>query len=164
MSAVAPADARRARSGVAQIVAAWLPVLAWLGVIWCLSSDRFSKDVTAGWWTASPTVAALDMSPQTIDTANVILRKTAHFVEYAVLSMLGYRALGATATRRRRGVQLFGAVLLAMACSAVDEWRQANTLTRTGSPWDAVLDGCGAIAGALLGGWSLYWRSARRRA
>lgn len=174
---LAPYDEASRRSGAAhsaipdsrpapskQAVRAWAALLAWIGLIGWLSSDRFSDEVTASWLMATPGVAALGLPPAAVDAANLILRKSAHFVEYAVLTMLAYRAFGATASRLHRHRQLLGALLLALVCAGLDEWHQATTVTRTGSARDVALDGAGALAGALAGGLYLYRRSARASA
>jgi VanZ family protein len=140
-------------------LAAWGPVVLWLGVIAWLSGEGFSDEQTAAWLVGMPLFDALGIPPALIDTANLILRKTAHFVEYATLSMLTYRALGHGSVPRPRRVRLAGALILALVCATLDELHQATTLTRTGTPRDVVLDGLGAAAGALVGGLLLFRRS-----
>ena len=141
--------------------AAWAPVVGWVALIAWLSGDGFSDEQTAVWLAGAPFVSSLGLSPAHIDTANLILRKTAHFVEYAILAMLAYRALGTSATPRSRGARLLGAVLIAVGCATLDELHQSVTLTRTGRPRDVLIDGLGAFAGALAGGWYLFRRRPR---
>jgi VanZ family protein len=134
-----------------------------MGIIAWLSGDGFSDERTAAWLTGTPLVGLLGVPPALIDTANLILRKSAHFVEYATLSMLTYRALGMGAAGRSRWARLCGAVALAIACAAVDEMHQATTLSRTGTPRDVLLDSLGAAAGALAGGLVLFRRGRPHR-
>jgi len=157
-----PASAM-ARPGAARLVSAWLPVVLWVGVITWLSGDRFSDERTAWWLLRVPFVAALGLPPAVVDVANLILRKTAHFVEYAALSMLTYRALGFNDPAPPRRARLLWALALAVACAIGDELHQATTWTRTGSPKDVLLDGLGAFAGALTGAAYLYRRRVARR-
>lgn len=133
--------------------------MLWLGVIAWLSGEGFSDEQTAAWLVGTPFFDALGIPPALIDTANLILRKTAHFVEYATLSMLTYRALGHGAVPRPRRVRLVGAVAVALMVATLDELHQATTLTRTGAPRDVLLDGLGAAAGALAGGLLLFRRA-----
>jgi VanZ family protein len=151
------------RPTMAARVAAWGPVILWLGLIGWLSGDGFSDEQTAAWLTEIPFLAALGLPPQMVDSLNLILRKSAHFVEYAVLSMLTYRALGVSAAPRQRAARLTGALALALSVAVLDELHQGTTQTRTGSPRDVLLDSVGAVAGALLGGLSLYRRDVRPR-
>lgn len=126
-------------------------VIAWIAVIAVLSGDAFSDSQTAAWLAGAPFISSLGLPPALIDTANLILRKTTHFVEYAILALLTYRALGLGGAARSRRARLIGALLLAVACAALDEWHQTTTLTRTGQFRDVVLDASGALAGAVVG-------------
>jgi VanZ family protein len=144
--------------GLVRQLAAWGPVVLWMAVIAWLSGDQFSDRQTAAWLAGVPFVAALGLSPAAIDTANLILRKSAHFVEYAALATLTYRALGVGATRRSRWARLLGALLLAVGFASLDEVHQRFTLTRTGTARDVVVDALGATAGALVGGLLLVRR------
>lgn len=149
---------RLQRAGAGALLAAWGPVVLWMGVIFWLSGDRFSDEHTAAWLTRLPLLRALGLSPAMVETANLIVRKCAHFVEYAVLSMLAYRAFRVSSAAAPHRA-LTGAILLALSCSVVDELHQATTLTRFGSLKDVVLDGVGTLAGALAGAAVLYRRT-----
>lgn len=146
-----------ARSGASGIVAAWLPVVLWMGLITWLSGDRFSDQQTAAWLTRRSGVALLGLSPDMLEVANVILRKTAHLVEYAVLGMLIYRALGG-AWRRTPWARVRWAVGLAASCAMFDEVHQTLTATRTGTPKDVLIDTLGALLGTLLAATVVYGR------
>ena len=135
-------------------------MICWIAVIAWLSGERFSDEQTAAWLAGAPFVASLGVPPSLIDTANLILRKTTHFVEYATLALLTYRALGMGATPRSHRARVLGAVVLAVVCATLDEWHQTMTLTRTGRVHDVVLDAMGALAGAFAGVWAWQWREA----
>jgi VanZ family protein len=149
------------RARIPALVVAWGPVALWMAVISVLSSDRFSDVNTAVWFSAVPLVGAL-MPPHAIELGNFIVRKCAHFVEYAILSMLTFRAVRAT-WPRVTGARLAGAaVVVAVLCAGLDELHQYfGTLTRSGSPRDVLLDAFGATAGALVGASYLYRRARR---
>ena len=140
-----------ARPNLIAMVSAWAPVIGWVAVIFSLSSDQFSDVNTAAWLSAMPVVGALGIPPAVIEAGNLIVRKTAHFVEYAVLGMLILRALWAT--RKPRGSRLLTAAVAGAAlCATFDELRQYFlTTTRTGTVHDVLLDIVGASIGALLG-------------
>lgn len=159
--AAAPAGARPV--GLTAGVAAWGPVAVWLMVIFALSSDRFSDVNTAAWLSRLPIIGALGIPPAVIVAGNFIVRKCAHFVEYAALSMLTFRALHTTWPQLRSRQLLAVAVALAAACAGLDELRQhVWTPSRSGTPKDVVLDTLGACAGAVAGVTYLY--CGRRRA
>lgn len=138
-------------------------MIGWIAVIASLSGERFSDVQTAAWLAGAPFVASLGVAPTLIDTANLILRKSMHFVEYAILAVLTYRALGMGSMVRSRRERLLAAVLLAVGVAVVDEVHQTFTLTRTGRAHDVLLDAAGALSGALLAA-RAGWRGRSRRA
>jgi VanZ family protein len=153
------ADARR--PNLIAVVTAWGPVVVWVAVIFSLSSDQFSDVNTAAWLSAIPMVGALGIPPAAIEAGNFIVRKSAHFVEYALLGMLILRALRATWRPRGRR-ELAAAVAGAALCGSLDELRQHFfTATRTGTPHDVALDIVGALTGAIVGA-TYFYRHVRR--
>jgi len=105
----------------------WLPVVLWAAIILSAASDDFSEANTRGWVDQVPVEA-----PKLLNT---VIRKGGHIVGYAILGLLAWRA------RRSFGVALG----VALAVSIVDETLQSMTLTREGSPFDVLLDTCGAL-------------------
>jgi VanZ family protein len=149
---------------IGSLLAAWGPVVLWVGVIFWLSGDRFSDEHTAAWLTQFRLFEVLGLSPASIDLVNLIVRKSAHFVEYAVLSTLVYRAIGISIPGVAARRALLATVCLAMAIAAVDELRQTTMQGRTGSSRDVVIDGVGALVGALSGAGIVYRFGHRRPA
>ena len=79
---------------------------------------------------------------------NHIVRKGAHFWEYAISGFLACRALGV-----RPGEGLAGharAVALGVAIAAVDECIQLFVPNRAGMVEDVLLDACGVCFGVLV--------------
>lgn len=150
-----------AHTGAIAWLVGWGPVLGWLVVIAWLSGEGFSDEQTAAWLVGAPLLDALWIPPALVDTANLILRKSAHFVEYAILSMLTFRALGVGAGARPIRRRIAGALLLAVVCAALDEIHQATTVTRSGSPRDVLINGLGAAGGVLV---ARVFAARRRRA
>lgn len=109
----------------------WLPVLLWAAVILSAANDRFSDAQTGGWLER-----IFGRVPAEV---NVIVRKTAHVTEYAILALLAWRA------RRTFPTPLAIAIAVAIA----DETLQGMTIARTGSPKDVALDGLGAAVALL---------------
>jgi VanZ family protein len=100
----------------------FVPVILWAGLIFTFSSIP-SLGTGLGTW-------------------DLVLRKLAHFAEYAVLGALLLRAL--------RQAPL--AVLVGSAYAATDEVHQLFVSGRHGSPLDWLIDTAGVVAGvaALL--------------
>ena len=106
----------------------WLPVLLWAAVIFTFSSIP-SLGTGLGTW-------------------DLVLRKLAHAVVFAVLGALLYRAL------RREPL----AILLGSAYAITDEVHQIFTSGRHASPVDWLIDTLGVVAGVLL---SARWAASR---
>jgi VanZ family protein len=73
------------------------------------------------------------------------LRKSGHFLGYGALGLAWLRAWWITLPRFRF---LFDAELALVGTALVaswDEWHQTFLPNRTGSPWDVLLDCCGAL-------------------
>ena len=97
---------------------------------------------------------APDISEATIASIQLVVRKCAHLTEYAILAALLSRAFRQTQLRLGRALAI--SVLIAAVYAALDEFHQSFVASRTGSPWDVLID----CAGALAGVW-IYWRAIR---
>jgi len=112
---------------VTRAVAVWLPPFALMALIFALSSMP-SDDVDRG-------------------LAYYLLRKVAHFTEYALLLALWWRAL-----RTRLAVRTALALSLAITIgyAASDEIHQRSVEGRVGTPVDVAIDTAGALSAAAL--------------
>lgn len=125
----------------------WLPVVVWAAVIIQATGRRFDAPHTSGW------LAMLlgDVTPRTLHLINVTIRKMAHLTEYAILTLLSFRAV-----REGRGGFTLRWALIALAITvcvaSTDEFLQSFTPTRTSTPWDVALDTVGGTL-AMLGMW-----------
>ncbi|MDE6088820.1 MAG: VanZ family protein [Oscillospiraceae bacterium] len=79
------------------------------------------------------------------DGLTFIVRKAAHFTEYAVLGCLFYFDF-----HHQKAGFLF-AVLLTSAYACTDEFHQLFVFGRSGQLRDVVIDTCGGLCGALAG-------------
>jgi VanZ family protein len=101
------------------------------------------------------------MSEELLEHIHHVVRKTAHFVEYAVLGVLVWRTLhcdpafGSFSARR----QFWLALLCCMLYASTDEFHQSFVPTRQPAVLDVLLDTCGSACG-LLAIWGLRWRRA----
>lgn len=115
------------RSGDSWRAARWVPVLAWMGVIFFLSAQPDLPHPSTGW---------LDLA----------FSCGAHALVYAVLALLLAWALG---TDRRA---LLVALGLAVLYGLSDEFHQAFVPGRHPDPLDLMCDAAGA--GAALAAWA----------
>ncbi len=103
---------------------AWLPALAWAGLIFGLSAQpnlRFAED------------AGLDF----------VVRKAGHMGVFGILALLAWRGLGMTTPWRRPRTWLV-ALEATVAYAITDELHQGFVAGRHASPVDVGIDGAGA--------------------
>jgi VanZ family protein len=115
----------------------WLPPFALMAIIFLLSDQ---PHLNSG-----------------LGTLDLVLRKAAHFAEYALLCALWWRPLRTLMGARRAALL---ALAFASAYAALDEYHQTFVEGRSGSPVDWLIDTSGAALAAYL----LATRPARRRA
>lgn len=136
-----------------RLVIAWTLVVVWAAVIWILGGDQFSLAETSR--TISPWIEWLigDLDHATRYRIFLGIRKSAHFVEYAILAILTFRAALITAPRNQLATAAWVALFLVATLAGADEARQAFSNARTGSPTDVLIDVTGgsiAILGLVL--------------
>src|SRR5205809_1136160 len=126
----------------------WLPVVAWAGVIWTLSSGSFSGERTGT--VILPLLSTLfpSATPGQLVVVHEDIRKLAHFVEYLILSVLLYRALDVEPRGSLRAGVL--ALCLAGLYAGSDELHQWFVPGRGARVSDWLLDVSGAAAGQGL--------------
>lgn len=115
---------------VKKVIFYWLPPIAWMGLIFFLSSFH-QLQVTEDHW------------------QNLITRKAAHFLEYAVLSVLFYRAVRRT-TMVSKTKALFLSFFLTIFYAATDEYHQTFVNGRTGKFSDIGIDAIGVFSGTFF--------------
>jgi VanZ family protein len=95
------------------------------------------------------------MSEETIERVHHVIRKTAHFVEYALLGILAFRVtlFDPAFSASSRGRQLRLALLFCALYASTDEFHQKFVPTREPAVRDVCLDTCGSAFG-LLAFWS----------
>lgn len=104
----------------------WLTFILWLGVIYYFSS---LPDLRSGF--------ATDW--------DLLLRKAAHMVEFAILAVLGVRVYPESGNQGR--AILFG-IVAAFLFAVADEWHQSFVAGRLGSWRDVGVDSVGILLGA----------------
>jgi VanZ family protein len=126
----------------------WLPVLLWMSVIFIASSDLMSAERTSHFIGPFLRWFVPDISPETIASIQIVVRKCAHLVAYAILAALLHRALRQNI--RQLGRAALFAFLMAFTYASLDEFHQSFVASRTGSPWDVAIDCLGALVGLAV--------------
>jgi VanZ family protein len=127
----------------------WWPALAWAAIISLFSTGLFSGENTSRF--ILPILARLfpRASVEALAFVHFLIRKSGHFVEYFLFSLLVLR--GIRAGRREWRWTWAAAALAAAACYAgLDEFHQAFVPTRTASIYDVLLDSFGAAVAQLF--------------
>jgi VanZ family protein len=160
----------------------WLPAVIWASLILLASSDWFSAAHTRSMLEGFFHWLFPSWTPYSVYKAHLVVRKCAHFFEYAMLAILvmrGFagakapesgppergaeaplslrnagpsarstssRSLGMTSVK---GIAL-RVVLLCALVATIDEVHQHFVPSRTGSPYDVLLDAAGSTVAMLL--------------
>lgn len=130
----------------------WLAVLAMMCVTFLFGTDLFSAENTRPiirWIMRLLFGEGIDS--KTTGGGDGLLRKSAHFIEYALLAWLWFRALRGSRNGQWHWSWFFIALGVTVLWATIDELQQGYISTqRTGSPWDVLLDSCGALSALLL--------------
>ncbi|MGC1784002.1 MAG: VanZ family protein [Acidobacteriaceae bacterium] len=139
------------------LLSAWIPAAICVVLIAVSSSNTFSAENTSS--VLRPFVESiLGRFTNPVWTKLLYdIRKTAHFWGYGFVSVVFFRAWrmtfrlsraysAVTASLRAAAVALLSTLLL----SSSDEFHQSFLPRRTGSPFDVLLDMCGAITCHLI--------------
>src|SRR4051794_30933572 len=100
------------------IVSNWVPVIAWMLLIFAGSSDVPSVEHSSRF--LAPFLHWLDahISFATIAAVHLIIRKLGHFTEYAILAALLWRALRGTFVSTSAGIIAAGTFLITAGFAA----------------------------------------------
>lgn len=89
-----------------------------------------------------------------------IVRKTAHFAEYAVLAVLAARAFTSSTHGRLRRSWFVAALALVALVALLDEYHQSFNAARTGTVWDSLIDISGGATALVI---FSVWRMSKGR-
>ncbi|NOT46472.1 MAG: VanZ family protein [Acidobacteria bacterium] len=129
-------------------VYAYAPLFLWVGVILLLGSGPGSMTQTSR--IIGPLLEFFfpSASPETRLFIHAFVRKSAHFVEYALLAVLAVRAFTSSNTGIRHYRFILALILVAVVAST-DEINQSFQEARTSSPWDVLLDITGGLVALI---------------
>lgn len=146
----------------------WISVVAVCGLIFFFSSQTGEESSETSdrivRWVLSLLVHDFEaMAPfqqqSLFDTVSLVVRKLAHFSEFALLAFL-VRLLMHSYRLRLGGLWAW---LAASLYAVTDELHQMSVAARSPSPADVGIDSLGAAAGALLACLALWLLSRRRQ-
>lgn len=148
----------------------WLAVAVWMAVIFYLSGQTGNdsgglSEVIVRWFVGSVYrgFEALPLVRQTeiLDTWHTVIRKGAHFAEYAVLAALLANAIRSYAVAPR--LKWWLPVAVSAIYAVTDEVHQYFIPGRACRALDVGIDTCGAMFGAGVFAVGLYLIAKKRR-
>lgn len=117
----------------------WLPALAWAVLVFVFSTAAFSAERTGHILRPFLEWLVGEITNSSFALIQFLVRKSAHVVVYATLSALWFRAQRGPRSGWQPSWALF-ALLVSVLVSISDEFHQSFVPSRTGTPWDVVLD------------------------
>jgi VanZ family protein len=136
------------------------PLLVWMAFITFASTGEFSAANTSR--ILRPILLWLfpNLTPSEFAYTHYLIRKAAHFTEYAVFAFLAARALAGSSMRVLRRSWFIISLLLVISYALLDEYHQSLVVVRTASIYDSLIDIAGGLTALLL--YALWrWRKAK---
>ncbi len=120
----------------------WIPVILWGALIFTLSTSAFSAANTAK--VIDPIMRWLipGVGTAAVEVCHMLVRKAAHFTEYAILFWL--------LVRGPMKARPYLALMLCVVYALTDEGHQVFVPGRTASLYDVALDSTGALFSHFL--------------
>ena len=144
-------ERHRLKMSFRPLVKYWLPVIAWMVLIFLGSTDVLSGEHTSRFLVPFLRWLNPQISLSALVEIQFAIRKLGHLTEYAILAILVWRALRAGTVWTTKTSIVFGLTVLVCAIfAASDEFHQAFVPSRTSSPHDMMIDVCGALAGLMI--------------
>ncbi len=126
----------------------WLPLIAWMVVIFVFSTDTFSADNTGGLIKSVLRFLFPSMSVSQLHFWHGVIRKAGHVTEYAILGFLAWRVFVVQPWAGPKPKLFAVAFVLVFALS--DELHQMFVASRTGSLVDVGYDFMGGFITVMM--------------
>lgn len=143
----------------------WLPAIVWVALVATFSSSALGGAHTSTWMQKVLEIIGVNLTWPQFVVLHHLIRKSAHFTSYGILSVLLFRAFRGTGNPRRRWRMTWAlpALSIAFLVASSDEIHQSFTPGREGMWQDVALDMMGAtFAQIAIVVWSSH-RTLRRR-
>jgi VanZ family protein len=143
-------EERASRNSFTFWLNAWLPVALGVAVIVIESTEAFGSDHTSGplRWLFEHLFGPV--SDPRWEHLHHHIRKAGHFVGYGLIGLAWLRAWWMTLPHSRFIQDALLALLGTAMVASSDEFHQSMIPNRTGTPWDVLLDCCGAFVLQLM--------------
>lgn len=141
----------------------WIPTLLWLGVLALFSTDTFSAEHTGKILLKLLHLVYGNISVLGFERLHFLVRKSAHFFSYGLLSAFAFFSWRATLPELRQWSARWSglALLLTLAAGSSDEFHQTFVASRTPSVHDVMIDMAGAVFFQLVIAFAIHRRQQR---
>jgi VanZ family protein len=138
----------------------YAPLLIWMAFIFFASTGAFSGENTSR--IIRPFLLWLfpHVSEERIAVIHLLIRKCAHFSEYAVLGFLAARAFAGSAQRLLLKHWTTASAVLVVIYALLDEFHQSYVASRSASIFDSLIDIAGGLFALIC---FAYFRRTRQR-
>jgi VanZ family protein len=128
----------------------WFPVVLGAVVILFESTEMMGADHTSGPLRKIFEALFGPVGNESWEFLHHVIRKTGHFTGYGAIGLAWLRAWWMTLPHSRFLQDSCLALLGTATIASLDEWHQTFLPNRTGSPYDVLLDCCGALTLQLI--------------
>ena len=134
----------------------WWPATLWAILISSFSTETFTTENTSRIIIPALRWLLPSASPETLALIHYVIRKSAHFAEYFIFSLLLLR--GFRAGNRAYGLRLALTIILMVAgYAALDEFHQLFVPGRGAAVSDVLLDTTGGATAQLIVAVVMFW-------
>lgn len=132
-------------------IISWILVILWAYIIFSFSNQtgENSGGLSIRITEFILNLFNLEVNKETLDTLHFLIRKTAHFTEYAIFAIFIFNAVYNSFKLNLKYISLIS-FLSAALYSLSDEFHQLFIADRVGSLTDCIIDSCGALTGTLF--------------
>jgi VanZ family protein len=127
----------------------WIPVAAWVLMIFVFSTDSFSAQKTSGFILSTLRYLFPSLNEEQLHFWHIVCRKAAHMTEYGVLGLLSWRAFRGGSSLSG-GSAAFAVAAFVLAVALTDEFHQSFVGSRTGALGDVGYDFAGGVIALIL--------------
>ncbi len=147
MESIESTEARISHPGA---VSRYLPLIAWMAFISLASSASFSASNTSS--VLGPLLKWLfpNASEETLLFMHFLVRKLAHFLEYALLGLLAARAFSGSPKPSTRERWFVISASIVVVYALLDEYHQSFVPSRTASISDSLVDMAGGMTALMI--------------
>lgn len=139
----------------------YAPLFLWIGIVLFASTGNASMSQTSRFIRPLLEFLFPNTPEETLVIYHGYIRKSAHFIEYAILAFWASRAFANSLKPFLQKYWFLVSFLVVLTVASIDETNQSFNQTRTGSPYDVLLDCTGGATMILL--FALYFKFRRNR-